>query len=160
MSTSPLGVIDSRYSEAEATAPAWDELAKELEAAEIYWLTTVRPDGRPHTTPLIGAFFDGTFFFYTGRGERKEMNLAANAACVVTTGCNSYYHGRDLVLEGDAEVIADPAVFAKIAEHYRRKYDWDFSPDENAVVFRIAPATVFAFGKGKPFSQVKYRFTG
>jgi hypothetical protein len=160
MNASPLGVIDSRYSQPEATAPAWDELAKELEAAEIYWLTTVRPDGRPHTTPLIGAFFDGVFFFGTGRGEQKEKNLAANPACVITTGCNSYFRGRDLVLEGDAEIITDSVAFATIAEHYRRKYDWDFSPDERMVVFRVAPATVFAFGKGKPFSQVKYRFTG
>jgi general stress protein 26 len=154
----PVTELDQRYSSEGALALPWRDASAMLESAEIYWLTTIRPENRPHTTPLIGAFFDGAFFFYTGKGERKQMNLEANKAVVVTTGCNSYHGGIDIVLEGDAELTTDAAIFAKIAEHYRRKYDWDFAPDENAEVYRVAPVTAFAFGKGEPFSQTRYRF--
>jgi hypothetical protein len=30
----------------------------------------------------------------------------------------------------------------------------------HGLVFRVAPAKVLAFGKGEPFSQTRYRFTG
>ena len=46
--------------------------------AELYWITTVRADGRPHVTPLIGVWFDGAMHFTTGLEEQKARNLAAN----------------------------------------------------------------------------------
>jgi len=33
----------------------WPEAREHLEMAELYWLTTVRGDGRPHVTPLIAV---------------------------------------------------------------------------------------------------------
>jgi hypothetical protein len=154
----PTTELDSRYSSEGAAAFPWADAVAILGNAEIFWLATVRPEGRPHVTPLIGAWIDDAFYFYTGKGERKQMNLEANKSVVVTTGCNSYYSGIDIVLEGDAVITTDQAIFAKIAEQYRKKYDWDFAPDEKAEVYRVAPATVFAFGKGEPFSQTRYRF--
>ena len=48
------GKLDTRFSE--ATEPVdWQQVSDALTAAELYWLTTVRNDGRPHTTPLVGA---------------------------------------------------------------------------------------------------------
>ncbi|QFG25164.1 pyridoxamine 5'-phosphate oxidase family protein [Actinomadura sp. WMMB 499] len=34
---------------------SWPEARRLLEDAELYWLATVRADGRPHVTPLIGV---------------------------------------------------------------------------------------------------------
>lgn len=42
-----------------------------LDRAELYWLTTVRPDGRPHVTPLIGVALDAAAHFCTGLREHK-----------------------------------------------------------------------------------------
>ena len=44
-------------------------------SAELYWLTTVRKDGRPHITPLVGAWVDDAFVFCTGPEEQKAQNL-------------------------------------------------------------------------------------
>jgi len=30
-----------------------------LEKAEVFWLSTVRPDGRPHVTPMVSVWLDG-----------------------------------------------------------------------------------------------------
>ena len=74
----------------------------------MYWLSTVRPDGRPHVTPLLGIWQDGALYFCTGPDERKAKNLARNPHCILTTGCNRL-DGLDLVVEGQATKVSDPA---------------------------------------------------
>ena len=49
----------------------------------MYWLSTVRPDGRPHVTPLLGIWLDGALYFCTGPDERKAKNLARNPRCIL-----------------------------------------------------------------------------
>jgi hypothetical protein len=46
----PTAEFDSRFSDPEAGPTPWSEAAQVLEHAELYWLTTVRADGRPHVT--------------------------------------------------------------------------------------------------------------
>jgi pimeloyl-ACP methyl ester carboxylesterase len=57
--TDPVAELDQRFSRLDATASPWPVAREILERAEVYWLTTVRPDGRPHVTPLIGVWVDG-----------------------------------------------------------------------------------------------------
>jgi len=83
------GQLDVRFSEAKQAA-AWSQVADALVRAELYWLTTVRKDGRPHTTPLVGAWVDDRFVFCTGPEEQKALNLAHSAAVTVTTGVNTW----------------------------------------------------------------------
>jgi nitroimidazol reductase NimA-like FMN-containing flavoprotein (pyridoxamine 5'-phosphate oxidase superfamily) len=79
------GKLDTRFSEA-TEAVGWRQVSDVLAAAELYWLTTVRKDGRPHVTPLIGAWVDDGLVFCTGPEEQKAQNLAASTAVAVTTG--------------------------------------------------------------------------
>lgn len=41
----PLTKLDARYSDEKATADDWTDAVERLKAAEIYWLSTVRPEG-------------------------------------------------------------------------------------------------------------------
>ena len=52
-------------------AAEWDKALADLQGAEVYWLSTVRPDGRPHVTPLLGVWLDDALYFCTGPAERK-----------------------------------------------------------------------------------------
>ena len=54
----PVTTLDQRYSEPAATATGWAETRQVLAAAELFWLTTVRADGRPHVTPLVAVWLD------------------------------------------------------------------------------------------------------
>ena len=47
--------LDPRYSDPKAHAADWPAAVARLTSAEVFWLTTVRPDGRPHVTPLIAV---------------------------------------------------------------------------------------------------------
>jgi pyridoxine/pyridoxamine 5'-phosphate oxidase len=165
------GTLDTRFSE--ATEPAsWQQVSDVLTSAELYWLTTVRRDGRPHITPLIGAWIDDMFVFCTGPEEQKAQNLDHSAAVAVTTGVNTWNDGLDVIVEGDAERVTGRGVLTEWAGIVREKYrgDWDFKPadegfghtDESgdshiAYVYRVPPTKVLAFAKS-PHGQTRFRF--
>jgi hypothetical protein len=46
MKPDPTDEIDSRFSDPEAGPTPWSHAKHVLEHAELYWLTTVRTDGR------------------------------------------------------------------------------------------------------------------
>src|ERR1700733_13998600 len=94
--------IDARFSAPDAVATGWDETRRALEAAELFWISTVRPDGRPHVTPLVAVWLDGALHFCTGATEQKALNLRANPHVILTTGANQWDTGLDVVVEGDA----------------------------------------------------------
>jgi hypothetical protein len=165
----PQTMLDTRFSSPEATATPWAVAQAQLEQAGVYWLTTVRPDGRPHVAPLIAIWRDGVLYFCTGEGEQKAKNLAQNVHCAVTTGCNTMDKGLDVVIEGDTALVTDEATLRALAGAYEAKYgsDWHFDvrdgaflgPEGNvAHVYAIAPVKGFGFAKGEPFSQTRWRF--
>ncbi|MFI2213687.1 pyridoxamine 5'-phosphate oxidase family protein [Streptomyces sp. NPDC020141] len=164
----PTATLDSRYSEVRATATDWSEAVRRLTAAEIFWLSTVRPDGRPHVTPLIAVWLDGALHFCTGTEERKAVNLRANPQVVLTTGTDSLSEGHDLVVEGEAVRLTDEERLRALAAAYLAKYgeDWIFTVEDGvfvgdggpAEVFRVEPVTVFGFAKN-PYGQTRWRFT-
>ena len=69
------GKIDPRYGDPSATAPPWNDIEQLLIDAQLYWIITVRADGRPHAVPLVGVWHDGAFAFCTGSEEQKQRNL-------------------------------------------------------------------------------------
>jgi nitroimidazol reductase NimA-like FMN-containing flavoprotein (pyridoxamine 5'-phosphate oxidase superfamily) len=164
----PQGVLDPRYSADGATATSWAKARQRLADAELYWLTTIRPDGRPHITPLIGVWLDGALHLCTGPHEQKARNLAASPRCALTTGTNTLSDGYDLVIEGEARRVTDDAVLARIADAYQAKYGpgWRFTARDGhlhsaggpAIAYRVAPATAYGFGKTIP-SQTRWTFT-
>ncbi|MFF2408339.1 pyridoxamine 5'-phosphate oxidase family protein [Streptomyces sp. NPDC058092] len=164
----PVAELDARYSAEGATASPWPVAESLLTRAEIYWLSTVRPDGRPHVTPLIGVWSQGALHFSTGASERKGLNLAANPEVVLTTGDNTLSEGLDVVVEGRAERVTDEDRLHRLAAAWESKYgpQWHFDVQDGtfrhaghvALVFEVPPRTVFGFGKGAPFSQTRWRF--
>ena len=167
MKTDPSGQIDSRFSDAEAGPTPWSDAADVLDRAELYWLTTVRPDGRPHVTPLIGVALDGAVHFCTGLREQKARNLEHNLEVALTTGTNTWAQGLDVVVEGTAVRVTDRETLQRLADAFEAKYGsaWHFDVGDGAfdtgsdpaAVFRIEPAKVLAFAKD-PHAQTTYRF--
>ncbi len=161
------GELDSRFSSEDASSTPWSRVETELENAETYWITTVRADGRPHSTPLVAIWLNGAIWFCTGPTEQKAKNLEGNQNCLVTTGCNGFY-GLDVVVEGVAERVTDESRLQRVAERYESKYEPPFNflvrdgafamaGDENtALVFEIQPSKILAFAKGDTFSQTRW----
>src|SRR5580704_11823841 len=141
------------FSEPDSTATPWAEAIEQLRAADTYWLSTVRPDGRPHVTPLIAVWHAEVLWFATGPEERKAKNLAENPSCVLTTGSSDLVEGAlDLVIEGRAERVTDDAQLEPVAAAFADKYrtgPWNFvvrggafsdrSAGGRVIVFRVHP---------------------
>lgn len=161
----PVTELHPQFSSDGATATPWTEAVALLEKADIYWLSTVRPDGRPHVTPLLAVWLEGAVYFCTGPGERKAKNLTHNPHCVVTTGCN-VLEGIDVVVEGKAVQMSDQAQLQRLADIYASKYGWHYTVRDGAfhgegglaLVYAVAPTTAFGFGKGETSSQTRWRF--
>src|SRR6202161_4200240 len=119
----PVTKLDQRYSDAAATATGWEETRKVLEAAELFWISTVRADGRPHVTPVVAVWAEDAVCFSTGDGEQKFASLRASPRVVLTTGCNKWDQGLDVVVEGDAVQVTDDATLKRIAAAFTAKWD-------------------------------------
>jgi nitroimidazol reductase NimA-like FMN-containing flavoprotein (pyridoxamine 5'-phosphate oxidase superfamily) len=169
--TTPTGELDRRFSSEDASPTPWSDVARRLETGETYWITTVREDGRPHSTPLVGVWHDGAFWFCTGESEQKARNLEHRRESLVSVG-SSGFEGLDVVVEGDAERVTDEARLARVAGRYAEKYDPPFNSFEvrdgafhdpqggtRALVFEVRPTKILAFRKDDPFAQTRFRTT-
>src|SRR5262245_55024223 len=96
--TEPTATLDPRFSDPASTATPWTDTEQSLSNAEIFWITTVRADGRPHVTPLVAVWLDDAIYFTTGEAEQKAVNLRAHPQVVLTTGCNAWDRGLDVVV--------------------------------------------------------------
>ncbi|GAA2429242.1 pyridoxamine 5'-phosphate oxidase family protein [Actinomadura vinacea] len=160
--------LDGRFSDPTAGPTPWADTVQVLEEAESYWLTTVRADGRPHVTPLIGVLQDDVMHFCTGLGEQKAHNLEKHRQVALTTGSSAWAQGLDVIVEGAAVRVTDSRTLQRLADSYEDKYgsEWHFDVGDGvfvsggnaAAVFRIEPAKVLAFAK-QPHAQTRYRFT-
>jgi hypothetical protein len=132
----------------------WSWAERRLKKSHNYWITTVKPDGSPHTMVVWGLWQDGRFLFSTGSTSRKARNLTRNTNCVVST---EDAHEAAIV-EGIAEV-ADVAARRKFLPAYQKKYKFDMSSMKEGIlsmkepVFAVRPRV--AFGLWEKYFQSK-----
>jgi PPOX class probable F420-dependent enzyme len=119
----------------------------------IIWLTTVRPDSRPHTVP-VWFWWDGeTVTIFGQPGTTKVRNLQANPH--VTLALETRDEGEEvIVLEGPAELLeqtSDLVMRPEFAAKYARLFPRiDSSPERMAAEYRqpirITPVKLLAWG--------------
>jgi hypothetical protein len=165
----PVTTLDTRFSDPDAAATPWDVTRRALEAAELFWISTVRRNGGPHVTPLVAVWLDDAIHFCCGPSEQKAINLAHNPHVILTTGCNNWDRGLDIIVEGEAARVTEHDRLARLAKAWASKWDgrWHYEVGDGAfqhadgggqaLVFAVGPTKIFAFGKGT-FSQTRHRF--
>ena len=164
----PTTALDDRFSDPDAAPTPWATTVRTLADAQLFWITTVRADGRPHVTPLVAVWLDDALHFCTGAAEQKAVNLRSRPDVVLTTGRDEWDRGLDVVVEGRAVRTTDEALLRRLADAWREKWDgqWRFEvrdgtfhhPDGGqALVFTVTPTKVFAFAKAT-FAQTRHVF--
>lgn len=118
----------------------WQWAADRLEASHDYWLATVRPDGRPHNTPVWGVFFDERLWFSSGTESRKAANLRLNPAVAVSTDVAF----TPVIVEGQAEEVTNRALIDRFAEVMDSKYETDYGVEfySSNATFMVTPLKV------------------
>jgi Pyridoxamine 5'-phosphate oxidase len=140
----------------------------EQQGNQTSFLTTSRPDGRPHVAG-VGAVWDGgQVYFVSGPRTRKSRNVAENPACVMAMSLA----GIDLVIEGVAERVTDDATLQRLAKRYAdggwpaRVEDSAFTYDYSApsagpppwYLYAITPTTVYGVLASEPGGATRWRF--
>jgi hypothetical protein len=154
-------------------APAldWNRAAEALAdgpANGTYFLGTTGPDGRPHAAGVGAVWLDGDLYFVSGPNTRKSRNLAANPACTISAPLT----GFDIVIEGEATRVTDPATLERLAEHYRGT-GWPAEVQGDAFtapysapsagpppwyLYSVNVHTVFGLGGGEPAGATRWSF--
>ena len=129
------------------------------------WLTTIGADGVPHVRPLGVVTHDGRWYFNSSGETRKTRNLEADPRCVLSLATDPF----DLVLEGVAVRVVDPAELAAVAAVFNE--DWPCEVEGDALtaefsapsggappyyVFRMDPGRVYAFGTREPYGATRF----
>ena len=134
------------------------------------WLATVNEDGSPHVTAVGALWLDGTFWFQTGTGTRKRLNVARDRRCSVAVSIRD----ADVVFEGEAMRVTDPALLARIAKAWADS-GWPAEPDESGSgitapfnapsqgpppwnVYRIEPRSATVVSSVEPGGLTRFRF--
>ncbi|MGH9503470.1 MAG: pyridoxamine 5'-phosphate oxidase family protein [Terriglobales bacterium] len=140
----------------------WKWAEQRLRKSHNYWITTVKPDGSPHTMVVWGLWLDGAFLFSTGRQSRKARNLVKNRRCVVSTEQAE----EAVVVEGVAEII-DAPLRREFLKKYQPKYHFDMAEMETDIlamkepVFAVRPRVVFGlYEKNFLGSATRWKFAG
>jgi hypothetical protein len=135
------------------------------------WLATIDADGRPHVTGIGAVWHHGAFWFETGKTTRKGRNLARDSRCTLTLALREF----DLVVEGEAHLVADPAIVTELARLWAE--DWPCTVDESGIaltapfsapsagpppwhVYRIDATGATALQTVEPGGATRWTFSG
>jgi pyridoxine/pyridoxamine 5'-phosphate oxidase len=133
---------------------SWSWATERLARARNYWVSTTRPDGRPHAMPVWGLWHEDAFYFSTSPDSRKARNLASNPATVVHLESGD----EVVILEGQAEHVTDGALLRRVSEDYSRKYEFEvvFAADGRPL-FSVRPRVAYAWQE-RDFPATATRF--
>lgn len=134
------------------------------------WLTTLNADGSPHVTGIGALWAEAAFWFETGQRTRKAKNLARDPRCVLSVATEQF----DLVVEGTAHQVSDPATVARMAQRWAEA-GWPVEVDETGRaltaeysapsagpppwhVYRLTIASATALAAVEPGGATRWRF--
>jgi hypothetical protein len=134
------------------------------------WLATINRDGSPHVTGIGAIWVDGAFWFETGDGTRKAKNLATDPRCTLSVAA----HDFDLVVDGEARKVTEPATVAAMAARWAAA-GWPTRVDDTGMaltaeysapsagpppwfVYRVTPHTATALLTIDPGGATRWRF--
>jgi hypothetical protein len=156
------------FSSPAASPTPWEATEGTLRRIQKFELCTVRPDGRPHVTPLLAIWALGAMWFTTGANEQKASNLRANPHCALIAGTTTLT-GMDYVIEGTSSLVTDQGTQAAVATEFEQVYGWHLTREGgtwyrlgdairtgNVQLYRVQPDKGFAFAAGHESSQTRY----
>ena len=174
MKTTNLGVQDGLPPVDWATITErlerWEGPGPDDHNSRSTWLTTVNEDGSPHVTPVGALWLEGTFWFQTGARTLKARNVERDPRCSVATSIR----GADVVVEGNAERVTDPAEVARATQAWADG-GWPAEPDESGTgitapfnaptqgpppwnVYRVAPRSALVCLGEEPGGLTRIQF--
>jgi Pyridoxamine 5'-phosphate oxidase len=123
----------------------WSWARERLEKSHNYVMITMQPGPQPHAMPVWGIWFEGKFYFSTGRQSRKAKNLSKNPRCTI---CNERIH-EAVIVHGRAKEVTNPKLIERLGVPYHAKYKpWKLDPALGPV-YAVTPRVAFGMYEKK-----------
>jgi len=135
----------------------WSWAVERLTRSHDYWVTTTWPDGRPHLTPVWGAWLDTAVWFSCSGNSRKTRNLERDPRCSVATD-NAY---EPVIIDAQAERTTDADAIQSFTDVVNAKYETDYGVEffEDNALWIAPPLSAFALDEADfPGSPTRWRF--
>jgi hypothetical protein len=133
------------------------------------WIATIDADGSPNVNGIGSLWLHGAFIFETGRTSRKGRNIERDPRCTISLSLEDF----DLVVEGEAELVTDPALVLEVARLYAE--DWPCRVDASGIaltadfsapsagpppwhVYRVVPQTAMVLSIPEPGGATRFTF--
>lgn len=120
----------------------WSWVSEQMARSRNYWISSTRPDGRPHVAPVWGVWLDDVLYFSTDRSSRKSRNLAVNPRVVVHLESGD----EVVILEGIVDELQDLELYKQVARAYNAKYEGLFMDETSLSGLVYAVHIQDAFG--------------
>lgn len=122
----------------------WSWAIERLNATRNFWLSTVWPDGRPHTMPVWGVWSGEALWFSSSLSSRKISNIRGNEIVTMATEDAE----NPVVVQGRAEIVTEPDRLQRFIDMVNAKYDTGYRVDflDPAVNATVAVWPQWAFG--------------
>lgn len=134
----------------------WSHVSQRMAQAQVYWITTVDPRGRPHATPVDGMWLDDRLFFGGSPETQRNRNLRRNPAV-----CVHLESGSDVViLHGAVNELGreDQELVRRLVDAANEKYGYSAKAEDYLAggTFAFSPRKVIAW---KPLFKNATRWT-
>ncbi|MGB3680953.1 MAG: pyridoxamine 5'-phosphate oxidase family protein [Rubrobacteraceae bacterium] len=127
---------------------SWEWVSGRMAESRNYWISTTRPDGKPHAAPVWGVWIEDILYFGTAPTSRKARNPARNPNVAVHLESGD----ETVIVEGVAKELAnpEPALSEKILAAYAAKYEdpatgGEFRLGSAEGLKAVRPGVVFAW---------------
>jgi len=117
-------------------AAAWSRASDRLRGSYIYWVSTTRRDGRPHSIPVWGLWMDETLYFSNGAQTARNLARDPHVSVHLESGEDA------VIIEGVVEKAHGKPLIKRINAEYNAKYLWEGAQDE---WYALRPQVAFAW---------------
>ena len=126
--TSSRPVLPDGYGVPETTEGmlTWEQVEPRLRDSLHYWISSVRPDGRPHSVPRWGVWIDGRFWYDGAPTTRHTRNVERHPAVTLTLESGT----EVVIVEGESHATrADPDdLGSRLAEAFGKYASAGYTP--------------------------------
>jgi len=105
------------------------ELAARLAHDRALWLTTLRPDGSPHTTPVWFVHDEGTFWICCAAGNVKVANVLDDGRVSLALPDPD----APAVAQGTAQTLRS-GFPEEVVRAFAHRYGWDVEAGANVLL--------------------------
>jgi len=107
-----------------------------LQSESNIWVATVRPDGRPHLTPVWFVWHDGQVYICIDPNSVKARNIARNDRVALSLEDGA----SPLIFEGVGRAVGMSDWPPGAIDGFKRKYNWNIATDgQYSLLVEITP---------------------